>query len=270
MYIFITIMLITINTQHSSTAAVDISNNYVIEIFESSDILQEIEEQDINDAVIQENEVELAVENEEKEIDPSKPMIAITFDDGPSKNYTPVILDVLKENNAKATFFVLGCQVDKYQDVVKQISQDDHELGNHSYSHAKLTLVSDGELDEQLSETDNLIENLTGKRTSLLRPPFGYISEKFNEKVSKPIILWSVDTRDWESKNAEAIKKKVLTEVKDGDIVLMHDIYESTAEAVKEVIPQLIEMGFQFVTVSELYEYREAELLEGQVYSKLY
>lgn len=204
-----------------------------------------------------------------REIDPNKPMIAITYDDGPSK-YTQEIIDLLKENNSAATFFVLGSQVEKYKDTVIQMIDSKNQVGNHSYDHKRLSALNDEELYNQINNTDNLIYEIALYKTSIMRPPYGSITEDLVDKLQKPIINWSIDTRDWESRNAEAIIEIVLENVKDGDIILMHDLYESTLEASRIVIPELISRGYQLVTISELSEKREIILEAGQSYYNMY
>lgn len=202
-------------------------------------------------------------------IDPDKPMIALTFDDGPSK-YTPEILETLKNNNSSATFFVLGQEADKYKDTIKLIMEEGSEVGNHTYNHKDLTKLSDEEISDQIHKTEDLIYITSGNVSSLVRPPYGASDAKLNEKISRPIIKWSVDTRDWQSRDAQKIIDHVLSHAKDGEIVLMHDIYKSTAEASKTFIPRLIEMGYQLVTISEMAESRGISLTAGQQYYNMY
>jgi peptidoglycan/xylan/chitin deacetylase (PgdA/CDA1 family) len=212
--------------------------------------------------------IEIDQENK-REIDPDKPMIALTYDDGPSK-YTQEILDLLKENNSAATFFVLGSQASKYEETIKQMIDDGNQIGNHSYDHKRLTSLNDEELYNQINKTDNLIYEIALYRPFVMRPPYGSTNEALIDKLQKPIIKWSIDTRDWESRNAEEITKIIYENVKDGDIILMHDLYESSLEASKIVIPELINRGYQLVTVSELSENREVILRAGQSYYKMY
>ena len=211
---------------------------------------------------------EIKQENK-REIDPNKPMIALTYDDGPSK-YTKELLDLLKENNSAATFFVLGLQVNKYQDTIVQMIEDGNQIGNHSFDHKRLTTLNDEELYNQIDKTDNLIYETALYKPFVMRPPYGTTSEDLIEKLQKPIIKWSIDTRDWESRNSDAITDIILEKVKDGDIILMHDLYESSLEASKTVIPELIKKGYQLVTVSELSEYKEISLKAGQSYYNMY
>lgn len=204
-----------------------------------------------------------------REIDPSKPMIAITYDDGPSI-YTTEILNTLKENNSVATFFVLGSQVHGNKDILNRMIEEGNQIGNHTYNHKNLTTISDEELYKQIQGTDDLVYIATGYTPTVMRPPYGSTSEELNKKIQKPIIQWSIDTRDWENRNAGIIVENILKDVKDGDIILMHDLYDSTVQASEIVIPELIKRGFQLVTIDELSEYREIVFTAGVNYYHMY
>ena len=178
--------------------------------------------------------------------------IALTFDDGPHPDYTPEMLDVLKEKNVKATFFLLGQQVEKYPDIVKRISEEGHLIGNHSYKHEQLSKLSSIQACSQVNRTNELIQAITGEYPEYLRPPFGDWKDDLDGDVNMIEVLWDVDTLDWSSKNKSKIIKKVVTNVQEGDIILMHDSYESTVSATAELIDILQKDGYQFVTVDEL------------------
>lgn len=201
-------------------------------------------------------------------LDPNKKMIAITFDDGPGR-YTQDIVNCLKQNNAKATFFVVGCNVDSYRNALKEADKAGCEIGNHSYSHRWLNNLTKEEIKEELYRTDKKIENITGDATALIRVPGGLLNATVENTVDRPIILWSIDTRDWETRNKDKTVRTVLENVKDGDIILMHDIYEPTKKAACELIPELERRGYQLVTVSELAKYRGITLEKGKVYHSL-
>ena len=201
-------------------------------------------------------------------IDPNKPMVALTFDDGPSPEYTPEILKVLKENDAKGTFFILGTEAELNSDTLKQIEEDGNEIGNHSYSHLDFTKLVKPALDYQVLTTQEIVRRETGKAPILLRPPYGLINEAVKE-IDMPIILWSIDSLDWENRNPDIIYNIILNNIKDGDIILMHDIYQSSVEAVIRIIPELKRRGYQLVTVSELARARGIPLESGIVYGNL-
>lgn len=199
-------------------------------------------------------------------IDPNKPMIALTFDDGP---YTPVgnrILDALEQVGGRATFFYLGERVHEgTAGVIQRAKALGCEIGSHSYDHANLTKLEASEIWDQFSRTDQNLKKVAGVTADILRPPFGAVNDTVKETVAKPIVTWSVDTLDWKSRDAEKIAKEILENAKDGDIVLMHELYPSTAEACEQVIPKLAE-EYQLVTVKELMQARGIQMQNGKIY----
>lgn len=199
----------------------------------------------------------------------NRPMIALTFDDGPGR-YTMKLLDALEENNAQATFFMLGQNVEKFGDEVAKMKEIGCELGNHSYNHPSLPKLSTDEMKAQIENTNNAIKEITGEPASVLRPPYGATSSEMSETVGMPMVLWSIDTLDWKTKDTQATIDHVLQNVSDGDIVLMHDIYETTVDAAIELIKKLQEQGYYLVTVSELAESRGYELADGEKYYGFY
>lgn len=195
----------------------------------------------------------------------NRPMIALTFDDGPSK-YTMKLLEALEENDAQATFFMLGQNVPNYEETVKKMYEIGCELGNHSLSHPNLVKQSTDEIQRQINETNAAIENAAGHPASLVRPPFGSVNAQVKEAIPFPLIMWSVDTEDWKTRDKQATIDHVLANVKDGDIVLMHDIYETSVDAAIELIGQLKEQGYYLVTISELAESRGYTMTNGEKY----
>lgn len=194
-----------------------------------------------------------------KPIDGKKPMIALTFDDGPSK-YTSSILDALKQHNASATFFVLGSNAQNYPEVLQRMILEGNEIGNHTYSHKQLTTLSKEGIEEEISEAKECIYQITHTYPHVLRPPYGSKNDTVaNCAQDVRLVTWSLDTLDWKDRNTKTIVDRIMKEVKDGDIILMHDLYATSAAAASIVIDQLQEKGYQFVTVSQLYEYRQKE-----------
>lgn len=222
----------------------------------------------INDKVYYFSE-EGVFDTEKNKIHPGKPMIALTFDDGPGA-YTDQLLSTLEEYNARATFFMLGNNVRKYPDVVKRMEEIGCELGNHTNSHANLTKIKEKEILSEINKTNQAITDILGHGTELVRPPYGAVNDAVKKNVKYPLIFWSVDTTDWERQNAKSIAEYVLKTVQDGDIVLMHDIHEYTVEAALMLIPELAERGYQFVTVSEMAEVHGAKLQDGVKYFNFY
>lgn len=202
-------------------------------------------------------------------IDPNKPMIALTFDDGPRAATTSAILDTLERYNAHATFFVLGQSVDGNEDIIRRAQSLGCEIASHSFRHAKLASLSVTALEEDLSAARMKIASVTGKTPALMRPPYGTVTSRIISAAGAPIILWSVDTRDWEHRSARKIIRITLRKARDGAIVLMHDIHRPTAIANETLIPELIQRGFQLVTVSELAYYKGVRLEAGRAYRSM-
>lgn len=186
-------------------------------------------------------------------VDPYMKVVALTFDDGPSK-YTSSILDVLDEYDARATFFVLGNKVEVYKDTLNKIILNGNEIGNHTYNHKWLSKLSTNEIKSQIEKTQDLIYKYTNYTPILLRPTYGSINNKIKKTTDLKIVLWDVDSLDWKLKNSTKIYNRVKDDINDLDIVLFHDTYKTTVESLKKLIPYLKEKGFQFVTISELYE----------------
>ena len=197
-------------------------------------------------------------------IDPSKPMVALTFDDGPDVQVDGVLMDELEKVNGRATFFVVGQRVEKFPEDIKNTVERGHEIGNHSYDH-DIHLSSKGQdyIRNEFDKTDDAVEKAAGVRPALVRLPGGNISNDVKAVVKKPLIFWSIDTEDWRSRDAEKTQNSILSQVKDGDIVLMHALYLSTAQACKTVIPELHARGYQLVTVSELIHFRGQDVQGG-------
>lgn len=198
-------------------------------------------------------------------IDLNKRMVALTYDDGPSQ-YTPIILDLLKKHKSAATFFVVGNRVSSYPDAVKRTYEMGCEIGNHTYSHSILTSIDVSSIQSQISATNSAVKSVTGASPVVMRPPGGGYNGTVQNAVGMPLIMWSIDTLDWKTRNAAATQSAVLDSVKDGDVVLMHDLHGPTAEASKVIIPELVRRGYQLVTVSELAQCRGG-ISKGVVYN---
>ncbi len=200
----------------------------------------------------------------ERSIDPDRPMVALTFDDGPGQG-TTAILDLLEQYNARATFFVVGLCLEQPRQVEKM--QRAYEMGNvigsHTYDHKSFRKLDES---EQMERTDKAILAALGVSASLVRPPYGHVTDDARSAASTPFIHWSLDTEDWLSRDASSIIAAVQENVQDGDIILMHDSYSSTAEACETLIPWLLEQGYQLVTVPELMEAKGIAMENGQMY----
>lgn len=184
--------------------------------------------------------------------------IALTFDDGPHPVQTPEILDILKEYDIKSTFFVLGQYAERNPDIIKRIIAEGHEIGNHSYSHKSLKNLPDSEILDEVTKTENVLENIAGIRPKVFRTPGGYWEGHMVELIRSlgyDIVLWSVDPRDWMHTPVDEIAENVIQNTQSGDIILMHDSIPygtNTPEALRKFIPILLDKGFNFVKVSDL------------------
>jgi len=201
-------------------------------------------------------------------------IIALTFDDGPSR-HTDRLLDALYERGVPATFFVLGSRVERYPDTARRIVAEGHEIGNHTFGHPFLTRLCADSIYNELIWTSNTIYHTTGVRPSLMRPPYGAHNQTVRNVAAElgyPVIMWSVDTRDWERRNVNAIMSHIVRpngtlRVRHGHNILMHDIHSTTVDAAIVMVDLLLSHGFTFVTVSELLEHRVGEPIAGQVYN---
>lgn len=194
------------------------------------------------------------IEIEKREIDPNKPMVAFTFDDGPSPGNTERILAALDKVGGRATFFQLGYLMETYPETVQAVAKQGSEVANHSYDHDWLTEKSLEDAKADISSVNDIAFSLTGNEIQLLRPPYGAYNKAIQEGITEKLVMWDVDTRDWESRNTESIINMTKQYTYDGAIVLFHDIHSATIPAVEQLIEYYNSQGYQFVTVSELYE----------------
>lgn len=200
-----------------------------------------------------------------KNVDRDKKFVAITFDDGPNYN-TNKVLDILDKYDVSATFFVLGSKIKGNEYILKKMKDSGMEIGNHTFSHLLLTKYKEDKIKKEIDDTSNLIFDVTGNYPKLLRPSYGSFNSKIKKVANMPIIIWDIDTLDWKYHNSKRITNRVVSKVKDGDIILMHDIYSATANALNNIIPELQSRGYVFVTVSELFYYKGITLEDGKVY----
>ncbi|HAP21937.1 MAG TPA: hypothetical protein DCR27_11745 [Lachnospiraceae bacterium] len=197
---------------------------------------------------------------------PRSKAVALTFDDGPSTANTPKVLETLKKYNAHATFFVVGNRVAAGADVLKQTVAQGNEIGNHSWDHSNLSLKNMKFVNSQYDRTAKLVQKLSGFKITFMRPPYGAISDRMRKKLKHPMILWNEDTLDWKTRNAKSVFKYIKKNVSDGDIILMHDIHPSTAEALKKVVPWLVKQDYDLLTVSELMKRKGIKMKNGKAY----
>lgn len=202
-----------------------------------------------------------------KEVKATK-YIAFTYDDGPSK-YTSKILKTLNEYGCSATFFQVGNRVGNYKSVEKKIKASDSEIGNHSYTHANLGRSSASKIKSELNKTNKKIKKIAKVSPTLIRPPYGSTSKTLKKNAKAPLILWSIDTLDWKHRSTSKTAKAIMKNPKDGDIVLMHDLYKPSYKATQKVVPELIKKGYKIVSVSELAKIKEKKLKKGKTYSRI-
>ena len=193
-------------------------------------------------------------------------LVCFTFDDGPYAPVTNKILDSLEKYNGRATFFVVGDRADTYSDEIIRATKMGCEIGTHTYSHVNLNSLSVPEMQEEIKKSCDAISKYTGKNVKVLRPPEGAANDTVKANVGMPMVLWSVDSRDWDYRNADKDYKTVMDNVFDGSIVLMHDLYPATADAVARLIPELAKQGYKFVTFSELMKIRGVDVEPGEKY----
>lgn len=199
-----------------------------------------------------EKDIEPVIKND-KIIDPKLPVVALTFDDGPSR-YTKDIIDTLKSNNVNATFFVLGNKIEIYKDIIRESIKNGNEIGNHSYNHKWLSKLSTNELLDQINKTQDILKETVNYTPTCFRPTYGSVNNKIRKSINLSITLWTIDTKDWKINSVDRIVERAIKDIEDGDIILMHDIFQRSSEALKKIIPRLKEQGYQFVTISELEE----------------
>lgn len=178
--------------------------------------------------------------------------VAITFDDGPNPDYTELLLKGLKERGVTATFFLLGKEVEKYPDIVKDIQAEGHLIGTHSYEHVNLNNLNDKAAIEQVDKTNAAIHEITGQYPEYIRPPFGCWKCNLDYETKMIEVLWDIDPLDWKTSNSDVITERVVNKVQENDIILLHDASESSVKAAFKIIDELQAEGYTFVTVDEI------------------
>ena len=195
-----------------------------------------------------------------------KKLVALTFDDGPSATTTPRLLDILTEKDLPATFFTLGVMARANPDIIKRIEKDHHEIASHTMYHQNLVTIPADSARADINEAKATINSILGHDPAYTRPPFGNYNDTVITSVGTPIILWSVDSEDWRSKDPSAIVSVTMSEVYDGAIILMHDIYPTSVDAISTLVDTLREAGYEFVTLSELAKAKNIPLTPGGIY----
>lgn len=197
-------------------------------------------------------------------------LIALTFDDGPRRSTTTALLDGLAERGVPATFFLIGEQVPGNEDILRRMDEEGHQIGIHSYTHVKLTGLNRADFSEEVGRTRTVLKNALGHNDFLLRPPYGMVDAGVRRRAGAPIILWSVDPEDWKDQDGEREYQQIITEAKDGDILLFHDIFPTSVETALRVVDTLHAQGYYFVTIPDLFAARGIPLKNGEVYWNAY
>lgn len=197
------------------------------------------------------------------------PCVALTFDDGPRSATTPLLLDGLARRGVHATFFVVGTNVDGCEELLQRMAGEGHQIGVHSQNHKMLTGLSAAELDEEVTDLRRTLTALLGERELMLRPPYGMVDNALLRRVEMPVILWSIDPMDWSDRNTAREVAEIVSQIRDGDIILLHDIYAASVEAALQVVDALMARGFYFLTVEELFAVRAVTPQAGHVYRRL-
>ncbi len=200
-------------------------------------------------------------------IDPSKPMVALTYDDGPQPSVGNRIMDCMAQYGGKATFFMVGERVGSYAAEVQRMVAEGHEVANHSMNHKYFQKLGAAEIQAQVNRCNDAIEAACGVRPRVMRLPGGNYNATVLASTNMPMIQWNIDTKDWKTKNAQQTIQVVLSQVKDGDIILMHELYGATGDASMQIIPELTKRGYQLVTVSEMAAAKGRALEPGKLYS---
>lgn len=180
------------------------------------------------------------------------PRVALTFDDGPNSEHTRTLLDGLKKRGVKASFFLMGKNIEGNEDLVKRMHDEGHLIGNHTFDHVQLNKLSNDKACEQITKTSNRIYEITGEYTTFIRPPFGEWKKDLDCVVTMIPVLWDIDPLDWKTDNVDKVVSRVEKDVEDGDIILLHDNYASSVEAALRIVDDLSKQGYRFVTAEEL------------------
>lgn len=197
---------------------------------------------------------------------PEEKLIAITFDDGPRRETTERLLDGLEERDARATFFLIGRQIEGNEDLVERMQAEGHQVGSHTWSHTRLTGVSADTLRQEVGRTEEALEDLLGPGSYWLRPPYGAVDAADRDLIQTPMIKWSIDPRDWEKLDTAQVTAAVLKAAAPNQIILLHDIYPTSVDAALAVVDALQGEGYRFVTVAELLEANGIQPEAGVLY----
>ena len=198
-----------------------------------------------------------------------KKLLAFTFDDGPNYETTQYLLEELDKRDAKVSFFMVGERVIKQPELVKEIYEKGHTIGSHSYSHKNLLKLNDDELKKEISYTNEIIKKITNEDVKYLRPPYGSYNNDILNKIDMTFILWNVDTLDWQKKDSQKIANYIIENVKDGDIILLHDLYKTSIDGLLKALDELKKEGYAFVSIDEMIKLKNIDIKTHTAYRYL-
>lgn len=201
---------------------------------------------------------------------PQQKLIALTFDDGPRRSTTTRLLDGLAERGVKATFFLIGAQIEHNEDVVRRMDEEGHQIGIHTFDHVKLTGLNQADFDSQVEKSRDALKAVLGHNDFLLRPPYGMLDEGVKARAGCPIILWSIDPEDWRDQDTDRVAAEVTAGARDGGIILLHDIFPESVDAALQIVDALHQQGYLFCTIEELFAARGIPLEAGESYWNAY
>lgn len=221
-------------------------------------------------------EVDMPIPYEIEETEePEKPttiegdkLVALTFDDGPKRSTTIPLLDGLSQRGVQATFFLIGAQIEGNEDIILRMEEEGHQIGLHTYDHLSLTDLNQVDFDNQVEQERTLLTSILNYSDFMLRPPYGLYDEATQLWADSAIVLWSIDPEDWKDKTTEEIAQAVLSQVGDGDIILLHDIFEESVEAALLIVDGLLSQGYHLCTVEDLFHEKYIDMEWGEVYWK--
>lgn len=244
--------------------------NYKLPYEYNEELNLKIDYNEIKDYLIMAPELSKSLEIENGyDYDPNKKAVALTFDDGPSGKYNPLILEELAKNKAHATFFMVGRMMNSCKSCVLNTYNSGNEIGSHTYDHLNIKTNNNEKVEASLNKTNELYNSITGSNIKLLRPPYGAYNKTNLENISNPLILWDLDTEDWRYRDVDHIVNYIKENVHDGAIILMHELYDSSYESLKIILPWLYKEGYQVVSVSELAELKGRTLESNHAYLSL-
>ncbi len=206
--------------------------------------------------------------NQERNLDnfKNKKLLAITFDDGPNYKVTKYLIDELEKRNARVTFFMVGNRINSQKELVKEIYEKGHTIGSHSYDHKSLTKLKENQLKQEIDTTNEIIQSITGETVKYLRPPYGNYNKDILNEIDMTFILWNVDTEDWKSKDKDKVCNHIITHANDGNIILLHDLYQTSVDGALCAIDKLKNEGYEFVTIEEMAKIKGIELKNHTAY----